>query len=49
MRIYRTDQFPLPLPAGHRFPAEKYRLLAEQVSAFAAERMETARRRRAAS
>ncbi|MGY8624200.1 histone deacetylase family protein [Chromobacterium violaceum] len=42
MRIYRTDQFPLPLPAGHRFPAEKYRLLAEQVSAFAAERMETA-------
>ncbi|MGD1824038.1 Acetoin utilization deacetylase AcuC or a related deacetylase [Chromobacterium violaceum] len=42
MRIYRTDQFPLPLPAGHRFPAEKYRLLAEQVSAFAAGRMETA-------
>ncbi|MCD5327489.1 histone deacetylase [Chromobacterium piscinae] len=42
MRIYRTDQFALPLPAGHRFPAEKYRLLAERVSAFAADRMETA-------
>ncbi|KUM04839.1 histone deacetylase [Chromobacterium subtsugae] len=42
MRIYRTDQFPLPLPAGHRFPAEKYRLLAEQVAQFAPERLDPA-------
>ncbi|GHD59291.1 histone deacetylase family protein [Jeongeupia chitinilytica] len=32
MRIVRTDQFPLPLPEGHRFPAEKYRLLYEAVA-----------------
>ena len=31
MRIYRTDQFALPLPEGHRFPAEKYQLLATAV------------------
>ena len=42
MRLYRTDQFPLPLPAGHRFPAEKYRLLAEQAAQFAPERLEPA-------
>ncbi|MEO9383250.1 histone deacetylase family protein [Chromobacterium phragmitis] len=42
MRIYRTDAFPLPLPPGHRFPAEKYRLLAERVATFAPEWMETA-------
>ncbi len=41
MRFYRTDQFPLPLPAGHRFPAEKYAMLAEAVSAFAADAMDT--------
>ncbi|SMC23733.1 Acetoin utilization deacetylase AcuC [Andreprevotia lacus DSM 23236] len=35
MQIFRTDQHPLPLPAGHRFPAEKYRLLREAVEAFA--------------
>jgi acetoin utilization deacetylase AcuC-like enzyme len=33
MRIYRTDQFALP-PEGHRFPAEKYQLLAHAVAAF---------------
>ncbi|BBF85257.1 deacetylase [Aquitalea magnusonii] len=42
MRIYRTDQFPLPLPDGHRFPAEKYRLLADAVAAFAPHAMEEA-------
>jgi acetoin utilization deacetylase AcuC-like enzyme len=42
MHIYRTDQFPLPLPDGHRFPAEKYRLLAEAVTGFANHAMETA-------
>ena len=28
MPIYRTDIFPLPLPEGHRFPADKYERLA---------------------
>ncbi|MBM3115656.1 histone deacetylase [Jeongeupia naejangsanensis] len=32
MRIFRTDRFPLPLPPGHRFPAEKYRLMYEAVA-----------------
>ncbi|WP_432720342.1 histone deacetylase [Jeongeupia wiesaeckerbachi] len=32
MRVFRTDRFPLPLPPGHRFPAEKYRLLYEAVA-----------------
>ncbi|AOX99215.1 histone deacetylase [Jeongeupia sp. USM3] len=32
MRIFRTDRFALPLPPGHRFPAEKYRLLYEAVA-----------------
>jgi acetoin utilization deacetylase AcuC-like enzyme len=31
MRIYYTDHFELPLPAGHRFPMEKYRRLREHV------------------
>jgi acetoin utilization deacetylase AcuC-like enzyme len=31
MRIYRTDVFPLPLPEGHRFPAEKYTMLARRL------------------
>ncbi len=42
MQIYRTDQFPLPLPDGHRFPAEKYALLAQAVEAIAAGNMATA-------
>lgn len=42
MLIFRTDQFPLPLPAGHRFPAEKYRLLAEAASALTGAHLETA-------
>lgn len=44
MQIYRTDQFPLPLPlpAGHRFPAQKYALLASAVEAIAAAQMATA-------
>lgn len=42
MRIYRTDQFPLPLPDGHRFPVEKYRLLADAVAGFASHAMEEA-------
>ena len=31
MRVYHTDQFEVPLPAGHRFPIGKYRLLRERV------------------
>ncbi len=33
MQAFYTDRFVLPLPAGHRFPMEKYRLLREQVAA----------------
>ena len=33
MDIYTTDHCPLPLPPGHRFPGEKYRLLRERVQA----------------
>jgi len=31
MRIYSSDRFVLPLPPGHRFPMQKYRLLRERV------------------
>jgi acetoin utilization deacetylase AcuC-like enzyme len=31
MNIYRTDTFPIPLPDGHRFPADKYRMLARRL------------------
>ncbi|MBK8069674.1 MAG: histone deacetylase [Rhodanobacteraceae bacterium] len=33
MNIYTSDRFVLPLPAGHRFPMAKYRLLHERVQA----------------
>lgn len=33
MKVFYTDQFVLPLPAGHRFPMAKYRLLRERVFA----------------
>ena len=33
MKIFRTDQYPLPLPPGHRFPLEKYTLLRKRVEA----------------
>ncbi|SCK25881.1 histone deacetylase [Vogesella sp. LIG4] len=42
MLIFRTDQFPLPLPDGHRFPAAKYQMLADAVHAIAAAHMTTA-------
>lgn len=32
MKAFYTDQFVLPLPAGHRFPMEKYRRLRERVA-----------------
>ncbi len=33
MRAFHSDHFVLPLPAGHRFPMPKYRLLREAVEA----------------
>ena len=33
MLAYTSDQFVLPLPAGHRFPMQKYGLLREGVAA----------------
>lgn len=33
MQAFYSDRFVLPLPAGHRFPMEKYRLLRERVQA----------------
>ncbi|QLI81862.1 histone deacetylase [Chitinibacter fontanus] len=35
MKIYRSDQFPLPLPEGHRFPTGKYPMLYQRVAQFA--------------
>jgi acetoin utilization deacetylase AcuC-like enzyme len=32
MRAFYSDRFVLPLPAAHRFPMEKYRLLRERVA-----------------
>ncbi len=32
MKVFYCDQFVLPLPAGHRFPMEKYRLLRDRVT-----------------
>ena len=31
MKIYRTDIFPIPLPPGHSFPAEKYPMLSRSL------------------
>jgi acetoin utilization deacetylase AcuC-like enzyme len=33
MKIFKTDQFALPLPEGHRFPVSKYALLRQRVEA----------------
>lgn len=33
MKAFYSDRFVLPLPAGHRFPMQKYRLLRERVEA----------------
>ena len=32
MKVFTCHRFPLPLPAGHRFPAQKYALLWQAVS-----------------
>ena len=33
MQVFHADQFVLPLPAGHRFPMGKYRLLRDRLAA----------------
>ncbi|MCA2997926.1 MAG: histone deacetylase [Rhodocyclaceae bacterium] len=33
MKLYYADEFVLPLPAGHRFPMQKYRMLREYLMA----------------
>lgn len=33
MKVFRTDEFVLPLPEGHRFPVMKYALLRQRVEA----------------
>jgi acetoin utilization deacetylase AcuC-like enzyme len=33
MQAFHADQFVLPLPAGHRFPMDKYRLLRDRLAA----------------
>jgi len=36
MKLYYADHFVLPLPPGHRFPMEKYRMLRERLAASSA-------------
>jgi acetoin utilization deacetylase AcuC-like enzyme len=33
MKVFKTDEFALPLPEGHRFPVTKYALLRQRVEA----------------
>ena len=33
MQVFYANQFVLPLPQGHRFPMEKYRLLRDRLAA----------------
>lgn len=40
MKVFYCDHFVLPLPDGHRFPMEKYRLLRESVAALPGVRLE---------
>jgi acetoin utilization deacetylase AcuC-like enzyme len=36
MRVFPCDRYPLPLPEGHRFPIDKYRLLRRRLEEHAA-------------
>ncbi len=38
MKLFYTDHFELPLPEGHRFPMQKYRLLRNRIAADDAHR-----------
>ena len=40
MRVFYCDHFELPLPAGHRFPIDKYRLARERVRTELGERID---------
>jgi acetoin utilization deacetylase AcuC-like enzyme len=40
MKVFYCDHFVLPLPDGHRFPMEKYRLLREAVASLPGVRLE---------
>jgi acetoin utilization deacetylase AcuC-like enzyme len=39
MKLYYTDRYVLPLPAGHRFPMPKYARLRERATALAPDRL----------
>ena len=40
MKVFYCDHFVLPLPDGHRFPMEKYRLLRKSVAGLPGVRLE---------
>ncbi|HTB10482.1 MAG TPA: histone deacetylase [Bryobacteraceae bacterium] len=42
MRLFYCDHFDIPLPAGHKFPIDKYRLLRERIIADGFWRLEPA-------
>jgi acetoin utilization deacetylase AcuC-like enzyme len=42
VRLFYCDQFEIPLPPGHKFPMEKYRLLRERLAADGFWKLETA-------
>jgi acetoin utilization deacetylase AcuC-like enzyme len=42
MRLFYSDHYPIPLPAGHKFPAAKYALLRERLEADGFYRFEPA-------
>lgn len=42
MRLFYCDHFEIPLPVGHKFPMEKYRLLREKLAADGFWRLEAA-------
>jgi acetoin utilization deacetylase AcuC-like enzyme len=42
VRLFYCDQFEIPLPAGHKFPIDKYRLLRERIVADGFWQLETA-------
>lgn len=42
MRLFYCDQYPIPLPAGHKFPAAKYALLRALLEADGVYRLEPA-------
>jgi acetoin utilization deacetylase AcuC-like enzyme len=43
VRLFYCDHFEIPLPAGHKFPMEKYRLLRERIVADGFWKLEAAR------